>query len=657
MQANGAYARSCLAFCMTIAAIVPARPEPAISGSIEICAPAPAITPAPTAGRSFIDATAIEASGAASVTAILESVPGVSISGNGAAGAQAAVTLRGSTANQVLVIVDRTPVSDPSTGLTDFSRLGLSPGDIASIEVLRGGASAQFGPDAVGGVVIITTKRAKHGEAVSVEIAASNLSRVPFRAVDGTGSSAVAIRPSLLSLLDGQSAAVRLSLPAGLAISAELDRSQNAYLYFDAGNTRRVRENADLLSSALSLSWSGICGGGRLEAALAGNLRSIGIPGSASSLTPEAREDDGRLRGSVSYSTDSFLSDRIALDTSLHALVAGTRYREDDAAPEDTNVASRAGLDLRSSILAASFLRLGSGASFRYERLDSSNVADSSGGAPTRLSAGAYIEPEFDLGRWKLVPAARFDCTSDFPSGFSLSFGASRSLGPGLSASLNANTSYRAPSFDDLYWPAASGVEGNPGLAPEAAYGGDLGVDFRSKGLAIAATIYARYVEDVILWQPGGDGIWRPSNYGAAFYPGLELSASRSGPGPFSASLSYTYLHSYVLSGALGLADDLRVPMVPEHAFDLSLSYRAERFSAGAKLSYTGLRYYKIANIAFDSAHLIVDVHAKIDNGDAVSLALDAENLLDERYESVQGYPMPGFSLRTVVSLRLGGDR
>ena len=65
--------------------------------------------------------------------------------------------LRGSTFNQTLVLLDGMRVNDPLTG--HFSMyIPITISDIHQIEIIRGGASSIYGPDAVGGVINIVTK-------------------------------------------------------------------------------------------------------------------------------------------------------------------------------------------------------------------------------------------------------------------------------------------------------------------------------------------------------------------------------------------------------------------------------------------------------------------------------------------------------------------
>ncbi len=631
------------------------------AGSVEVSATAPEQVPAPTAGRSSMTAAELEALGVRTVADALNTVAGLAVQTFGASGTQSAVSIRGATTNQVLVLVDGAPVSDPSSGLADFSRLAISVDDIESIEVLRGGASAQYGADAVGGVILITTKKSQNagsaGPAVDTDgrwltVKASNLSRIPFSAISGSGFSAVTVEPSALSLVDGQRLGFRAELPAGLCLSGDAERAANEYRYRDSNEIDRVRTNADIIRGRLSAGWSGMFAGGQVKAAVSGGMREMGVPGAVTALTPEARQSDSNMRADISYLNDALFYGAQTLSLNAYGLMADTLYKETTAVSGDSNNSRRAGLDLRSSVLLDEKNSIGFGLSGRYDMLDSSNVVTSQGMAPERCSGGAYIEPQLCIGKWLIAPAFRFDYTSDFPSGCSYSLGAARSVSEKIKLSINASRAYRAPSFDDLYWPSASGVAGNPDLEPETAYSADAGIKYTEENFTASAALYARYVQNVILWQAGDDGVWRPSNWGEALYPGLEFESSGKS-GPWWVRVSYTYLHSYVLSGGLELSDDKRVPMVPEHTFTLSAGGESGAVSVGFSIKYEGLRYLKMANIAYEPSHFAANFHMGIAVNKNVQIVFDADNLFDERYEMIVGYPMPGFSLSSGVEIKL----
>ena len=88
---------------------------------------------------------------------LLRFISGVEVQSRMGFGVQSDITIRGTTFNQTVVLVDGMRINDPLTG--HFS--GQIPVPLAAIdrvEVLTGAASGIYGPDAVGGVVNIITK-------------------------------------------------------------------------------------------------------------------------------------------------------------------------------------------------------------------------------------------------------------------------------------------------------------------------------------------------------------------------------------------------------------------------------------------------------------------------------------------------------------------
>lgn len=87
----------------------------------------------------------------------LRNVPGVIIRRTGGPGRLAAAQIRGSTDDQVLVLIDGVQADQSTSGTPDLGI--LTTDSIERIEVLRGGASTLYGSKAIGGVISITTKR------------------------------------------------------------------------------------------------------------------------------------------------------------------------------------------------------------------------------------------------------------------------------------------------------------------------------------------------------------------------------------------------------------------------------------------------------------------------------------------------------------------
>jgi vitamin B12 transporter len=88
---------------------------------------------------------------------LLRLLPALEVQSRGNFGTQADITLRGSTFNQVLILLDGMRLNDPLTG--HFAGyFPIAPTEIEQIEVVRGPGAALYGPDAVGGFVNIVTK-------------------------------------------------------------------------------------------------------------------------------------------------------------------------------------------------------------------------------------------------------------------------------------------------------------------------------------------------------------------------------------------------------------------------------------------------------------------------------------------------------------------
>lgn len=88
---------------------------------------------------------------------LLKFIPGIEVQQRGPQGAQADITIRGGTFQQVLVVIDGIRLNDPITGHFN-GYIPIHPQDIDRIEIVKGAASSVFGPDAVGGVIHVITK-------------------------------------------------------------------------------------------------------------------------------------------------------------------------------------------------------------------------------------------------------------------------------------------------------------------------------------------------------------------------------------------------------------------------------------------------------------------------------------------------------------------
>ncbi len=92
---------------------------------------------------------------------LISRVAGVQMTGNGGLGKNSSIFIRGTASTHVLLLVDGVRVGSATAGQANFDNIPLE--SIERIEVLKGPASALYGSDAVGGVIQIFTRQGREG--------------------------------------------------------------------------------------------------------------------------------------------------------------------------------------------------------------------------------------------------------------------------------------------------------------------------------------------------------------------------------------------------------------------------------------------------------------------------------------------------------------
>lgn len=116
------------------------------------------ITSEISASTTIITREDIEARQSVSLAQLLSLAGGIDVASNGAPGSITSVFMRGTNSNHVLVLIDGVRANTANDGRFEFSL--LRPEDIERIEIVRGARSAQYGSDAIGGVIQIFTRKA-----------------------------------------------------------------------------------------------------------------------------------------------------------------------------------------------------------------------------------------------------------------------------------------------------------------------------------------------------------------------------------------------------------------------------------------------------------------------------------------------------------------
>jgi outer membrane cobalamin receptor len=595
---------------------------------------------APAAGGTLSRAQ-IEASGARTAAEVVERMPGVVVRGSGPTGAKT-VSIRGSAADEVLVLVDGVALNDPVSGEADLA--GVPTGAIERVTVLPGARTARYGPRALAGVVLIETRAAEARQAA--EFSAGTLGEWGGRVETGA-------------------ALGRGAWSAG----GGARRIGGAFDYARDVNDPTIvrRANDDLREwNAFAALASPIAGG---ELRLRGGWDALdrGLPGTGHTPSFDAREEMGRGRGSATWR-------RTGGRSTASILLSGAtqRVRFSDSAPpfglayDDTTRVRTAELRVEGErSLADSALVRGLGAGVRagVQHVDAGSLSDL---APrTRTDAGAFAQA---LGGTtvahlpiSLSAVARVDrdgVTGDWFLSRALSAGAAVGA---VRLELANRSSFSPPSLGDQFFREGVGVKPNPDLRPERVpneWELSAQAEARAGGaeLTLSAAGYAGGVKGMIVWLPDFTFRWSPRNLdvdrrGAdarlqAAFPAARLRLS----GTWSIA-RITYVQDGHDSG-------IQVAYRPEHSGLFGAEWAAGAWRAELAARYTGLRYPAPAKINalpdFWSAELGLSKEWRLGGWAAVT-AIDVDRLFGERASLIAGYPEPGRRVRMDLRLRRSG--
>jgi vitamin B12 transporter len=111
----------------------------------------------PTSSVTVIDRAEIERSAATDLPGLLKAYTGVSVSTNGGMGSIAGVSVRGTKASQTLILVNGVRIASATAGNASIFNIPLH--SVSRVEIAKGAHSAQYGSDAIGGVINIITNQ------------------------------------------------------------------------------------------------------------------------------------------------------------------------------------------------------------------------------------------------------------------------------------------------------------------------------------------------------------------------------------------------------------------------------------------------------------------------------------------------------------------
>jgi outer membrane cobalamin receptor len=312
----------------------------------------------------------------------------------------------------------------------------------------------------------------------------------------------------------------------------------------------------------------------------------------------------------------------------------------------------------------------GARSNFGYEFEDENGFVGDTTAPPLshglRLNHAVYGEQFVQIGRLTGIVGARFVHNESFGNRVvpraSLTYLLSR--GNRLLTGTRLKGSYsegiKEPSFEQSFGLTGYGIFPNPNLKAEQARSLEAGVE-QKFGTRVEAT--ATYFNTLFRNQITTNGDFSQYiNLNKALAHGAELDLSGRINQFFQLQGSYVYTSTQILSAPLSVSPEATgEPLLlrPKHAATLLLAYHKARYGATLGGSFIGRRP---DSDFFGYGYTHAAGYVRVDAGGwyqlehHVTLYANVENLLDQHYEEVLGYPALTANFRAGVRYRFGGE-
>jgi len=557
-------------------------------------------------------------------------------------------SIRGASSAQTLVLIDGRPMEGFALGTPDLSEIPTE--QIDHIEIVRGGASALYGPNAIGGVINVITKRAQYNG-------------LPISHVGYEG---------------GSYGRQGVTLDFGSRYGP-LDY----YFYGDNKWISGFRTNSDDRQHNLGGNFGVSMGkAGKILVDISSYHNDAGIPGESCgpndpfcltgiplqpnafnnkdekpASSPDARQvvDTNYIRTSylLPLPADSLLTLRafgMQREVAFNDASDPNPFNQSDTDRHEQSKGTEAQLALPYGLLL--------GGNFLHDREDNTDLLTP---ANTFIRSvdnwGVFAQDTFQRGFLTLIPSGRYDHNSQVGESKSPRVQLIADATDWLRFSGSVGHSFRAPTLDELYF-VSPGFIGNPNLLPEKAWTYDSGFELHQDSVSFQATYFRANVSNLIqAVQSDPNNLNSPFesvNIGTARRQGAEVKINHVLNEYFRDSWNYTYLNNMGIPA--GFDHYVLLEFSPRHtanyiatitparkwSIDLTAHYEDSRYSGndgtGSKLGSELLLGFRVTY-----------------QWRQMEMYIGGNDINNKRYEEEPGFPLPGATAFGGIRLRLWG--
>ncbi|AZF34159.1 Outer membrane vitamin B12 receptor BtuB [Pseudomonas sp. R4-35-07] len=543
-----------------------------------------------------------------SLTDLLSRVPGVQVAPTGGRGSLPGIYIRGTKSAQSLVLVDGQRIANTTSGDSGLQYLNVD--QIERVEVLRGSRSVIYGSDAIGGVIQVFTRRnAAQGLQPRLKL--------------GVGSNQTWQRSLGLSGGDEQT---RFNLGASLDETAGINSTHQSFPSdgdHDAYRNRSLSLNlSHSFSDELEVGFNLLDNRGKSE-----YDNSFGRYDFATGQSLGQKPYTDYTVSSASGYVDATLSEgwqsRLELGHSENRDTKRDTLSDDfsvfDTYRDSVNWQNDLTLDDRNSLIV--------GGDWYEDRFHGSTTFTED----SRWNRAAFVQHRFQ-GEWFSTELGlRRDQNQQFGGQNSWSGTLTVPINPDNDVLLSYSEGFRAPTFNDLYYPDTQ--YSNPNLQPERSKSYEL--QWRSQltdSTRLEASLYRTDLSDAIILDGG-----KPQNVASARINGFEAALKQELFG-WQGNLGVSLIDPRDRDSGHTLARRAR------RTVNLDLDRQFDKFGVGASWQAISSSYDDEANRNRLGGYALLGLRSSWALSHAVSLSLKVDNLLDKAYSRARySYNDPAF--------------
>ncbi len=534
-----------------------------------------------------IDRDEIENMGADSISDILSHISSIKVSERGTPGSQADLSMRGSTYDSVLLLVDGVRMHDPQTGHFTFD-LPYDLNTVDHIEILSAGSAGKYGASASGGIINIVTRKEGPTTSGSLRAGSFGYGKTSSSAYTIIGNSKVGINFNVLRS-DGYRKGSDIESGAFALNGSTQARSMK--LDWSAGLIKKRFGAADFYGA-----W----------------------PSYEKTMTVHATVNAVHV-----FDSSSLLRFRIS-----------SRGHEDDyMLLRDNPLYYRNTHYSRSMLFASEYLKSSSFGEILFgAETERVGITSGSLGNHGDVSTALYSEIGTSFNVVDLSASMRMEKTITGDVVFSPGFGAVLPAGKKTRLRLRAERLFRSPTYTELYYASPSNL-GNPKLKSEKSDCIEIGADTAFSNITVATSFFGKRSHDVIDWiRPDSGSPWCAANHATVETLGIECATTYHITERWRANSSLTVLDQRV-SGRQGIESKYALN-APDDTIAVSL------FGPMTNTIRTtiGLRHEQ-GGYGGDRTPVSIGISQAFGSATA---RISAENVLNEHYYDFPGLPAPG---------------